>query len=138
MKILIADDETTTSKLLSVALSRFGECQTATSGESAYEQFLMAHGRFEHFDIITLDMAMGDLSGKETLERIRRFEKEYRCHENGRVAKVLMISGDDSARSIMKSFRVGAEGYIVKPIDIKKVRDTVQKLLDADEVKKTG
>lgn len=140
MKILIADDEATTSKLLKVALSIFGECTTVESGESAYDEFIQAHGQFEPFSIITLDMTMGDLSGKETVERIRRWEREYRCHETRRVAKILMISGDDSARTIMKSFRVGAEGYIVKPIDIKKVRDTVQKLLDsdADELEKSA
>jgi len=58
-------------------------------------------------DLITMDITMPDMDGLEAIEKIREFNKEV---------TILVVTSHGQEEVIMRSLKVGAQGYILKPI----------------------
>lgn len=63
------------------------------------------------FDIVLLDIMMPDLSGSEVLETLR---KSYTAFE----LPIIMVTGKSDTRDIVENLHMGANDYIVKPVNV--------------------
>ena len=106
-KILVIDDDEMTRHFLSHILAQQGFLlETAADGEQALT--LMKE---KQFDIILLDIEMPGLNGLETLKRIR---KNYLKKD----LPILMVTANDQSAEIIQAFDLGANDYVVKPLDV--------------------
>lgn len=118
MKTLIVEDDFLSRKLMLAYLSPLGECDIAANGTEALEAFIMANNSGQHYDLITLDIMMPEMSGQEVLKRIRSIEEDKSLP----AAKIVMTTALKDADNIMTAFKSQCEGYLVKPIESEKLR----------------
>ena len=108
MKALIVDDDTDFRTVISLALEAEGiEFEMAGDGNQALTQ-LDQRGAGA-FDVILLDIEMPGSNGYELLLAIR---------ERGDEVPVIFISGLGRVDERVKGLRMGADDYLVKPIEI--------------------
>ena len=116
-RILIVDDEPMIRDLLSQALQIMGHSvETCSSGRKALE-ILEAEG----FDLVMLDVGLPDITGFEAMASIKA---------NSPQTPVILISGDAADQSKAKALAKGASAYVVKPIRLEDLTDTIQGALD--------
>lgn len=102
LKVLIVDDEEAIRKLIAKILSNDGMLTyQADSGKSALDMI----GKYQ-FDLVLLDVSLGDISGFEIAEEIRRRDLQL---------PTIFLSGITDEASIIKGLDVGADSYITKP-----------------------
>ena len=70
-------------------------------------------------DLVLLDINLPKKSGFDVLELIK-------SRDNSKSIPVLMLSSSQSERDILKSYGLNANSYIIKPMDIEKILDTVK------------
>ncbi|MEN9359769.1 MAG: hypothetical protein RL095_1304 [Verrucomicrobiota bacterium] len=119
MKILCIDDDLVTQMLLKPALSRFGDVDTADSGEAGLQLVKKALLKGCPYDLITVDYTMPEISGTVVVNLIRSFE-DLRDIPADKRCKVVMITGSDDRKVISHAFRVACDDYIIKPISMEK------------------
>ncbi len=115
MRTLIAEDDITSSTLLTKMLSVYGACDVASDGNEAVEKYKSAAENDAHYDLVCLDIMMPNKDGQEALQNIRKLEKESGIKESAEV-KVIMITALDDVKTVVGSFKKGATAYLVKPI----------------------
>jgi PAS domain S-box-containing protein len=74
-------------------------------------------------DLVLLDVNLPDISGAEVLRRLRG--EKITCH-----IPIVVVSADATPRQIDHLMAAGASDYLIKPLDIQKFLDVVEKLLD--------
>src|SRR5579864_7043029 len=79
-------------------------------------------------DIILLDVMMPKLDGFDTLKKLKE-------HPLTKQAYVLMCTARDNAREVNIALRLGASGYLTKPIEEERLLAQVGKLLSQIEGK---
>jgi two-component system, chemotaxis family, chemotaxis protein CheY len=111
-RILLVDDDPVTQATLDAFLSTYGSVEFASTGEDAIAH-IQAHLSHHPPDIVVLDIRLPGIDGHEVLRRIRALEAVHgdRFHPH-----VLMTSALDSKEHVVASLRMGASGYIVKPV----------------------
>lgn len=108
-KILVVDDEEDICEILQFNLEHEGfEVQTANSAEEALKLDLRA------FDLLLLDVMMGEISGFKMTNIIRRELQQQ-------APPVIFITAKDTENDTLTGFNLGAEDYISKPFSIKEV-----------------
>ena len=95
-------------------LEGYGEVDEAEGGVEAVMLFRKAVTEKMPYHLITLDMNMPTMDGTAALECIRGLETVHRSRPK---AKVLMVTGVNELEMIKGTIRVGAEGYLLKPIE---------------------
>ncbi len=89
--------------------------------------FLFGKGEFEGRDVmnkprvILLDLKMPKMSGLEVLEQIK-------SNDLTKAIPVVMLTSSREHPDIEKSYALGANSYIVKPVDFESFRQTVNNL----------
>ncbi len=101
-KILVIDDDTTLTDLLSTLLATHGfEIVTANYGQIGVEL-----AQSTNPDLIILDLMMPDQDGWQTCQTIRAFSK----------APVIVLSALNDPGVIASVLDAGADDYLVKPV----------------------
>ncbi len=101
-RILIVDDDVDNLRVVSAVLRWQGyQVQTADSGLKAIEIITDWSPQ-----LVLLDINMPDLSGLETLEKLRR--QKYYC-------SVIFLSGKSRTEDVVNGLDAGADDYICKP-----------------------
>ena len=127
MKILIVEDDPTSRMLLIRLLEDYGSCDTAIDGEEAIKAFGIALEKGERYTLICLDIMMPGLDGHATLEQFRRMEANEGV-DGLDGTRVIMTTALDDSKNVLRAFRSQCEGYLVKPIDKKKLSDKLESL----------
>ncbi len=103
-KILVAEDDLSTRKLLCAILKREGyEPVQADNGKEALE--IMDH---EHIDLLISDVMMPEMDGYELTETIR---------ESGSLMPIMLLTAKSMPEDKHTGFLVGTDDYMVKPVD---------------------
>ncbi|MCU0576937.1 MAG: response regulator, partial [Desulfobacterota bacterium] len=124
MRILVVDDELVSREKMRRIMSGIGECDEATGGQSALDIFQKAIEEGSRYDLITLDISMPEMNGKEVLGRIREMERERGLARDDQV-KVIMVTASTEKESIIACIKSGCNDYIMKPFST----DTVTRKL---------
>jgi DNA-binding response OmpR family regulator len=107
MKVLVADDDVVSVRLLSAVLTRRGyEVLTAGDGNAAWD---ILTGN-DPPPIALLDWAMPGVDGVELCRRLRARPESAGLF-------LVMCTGRDSREDIVTGLRAGANDYIAKPFD---------------------
>jgi len=72
-------------------------------------------------DLVLLDLKLPKISGLEVLQRIR-------SDANSHGMPVVVLTSSDEERDIAKSYELGANSYIRKPVDFDEFIDAVRQL----------
>jgi two-component system chemotaxis response regulator CheY len=128
MKVLIVEDDFISRKLLQDVLGHYGECDVAVDGVEAVDAFKIAVENNKPYELVCMDIMLPRMDGQQALKEIRKLEKEMKVDVKDEV-KVLMITALGDPKNVMESlYRGGANSYIVKPVDTKKLVDEIRKL----------
>lgn len=102
MRILLVEDDATTSKSIEMLLSHASlNVYTTDLGEEAIDL-----AKLYDFDLILLDLKLPDMSGHEVLRQLRLARID---------TPTLILSGDDNTDSKIRGLGSGADDYLIKP-----------------------
>ena len=115
--ILLAEDTATDAEMTIRALRKRGLANHLVwvkDGSEALD-FLLRQGKFQNLPsgrpkLVLLDVKMPKIDGIEVLRRIRQ-------DETLRAMPVVMLTSSAEERDVLDSYRLGANSYIVKPVD---------------------
>jgi two-component system, chemotaxis family, chemotaxis protein CheY len=124
MRILIAEDDSTSARYMSGLLARFGECVVVEDGELALAAYKAALEQGKPFQLICLDIMMPRKNGQEVLEEIRQLEQASDV-KPGQGVKIIMTTALGDVRSVMSAYKGGATAYITKPILTERLYETI-------------
>ena len=126
-RILIVDDSPKDVELAIAALAEknlANEVVVAEDGEEALD-YLYKRGKFENVTgtpaVILLDIKMPKMDGIEVLRHIRS-EPKFK------LIPVIMVTSSREERDLVESYKLGANSYVVKPVDITQFIDAVKVL----------
>ncbi len=115
-KILIVDDEKDLCEILEFNLSSEGfEIEVAYSAEEALKKPL------DKFNLILLDVMMGEMSGYKMAARMR---KELKL-----TVPIIFLTAKTAENDLLTGFNVGGDDYILKPFSIKEVVARIKAVL---------
>ena len=111
-KVLLVDDEKDFVDVLSQRLEARGlTVETASNGEQALQKACA-----EDFDIIFLDLVMPKMDGLETLKKLHAEKPDL---------QVILLTGQGDLKSGVEAMKLGAEDFLEKPADIKKLIEKI-------------
>ena len=126
-RILIVDDSPKDVELAIAALAEknlANEVVVAEDGEEALD-YLYKRGKFENETgtpaVILLDIKMPKMDGIEVLRHIRS-EPKFK------LIPVIMVTSSREERDLVESYKLGANSYVVKPVDITQFIDAIKVL----------
>lgn len=114
--VLVVDDEEDLCEILQYNLSNEGyKTDTAHSAEDALKKPL------ELYDLLILDVMMGQMSGFKLADKIRK--------ELGNNVPVIFLTAKDTENDILTGFSLGADDYITKPFSVNELTARVKAVL---------
>ncbi len=117
-KILIVDDDPGVQKVLVRMLSTNGfRAEVASDGFEAGVKIV----QFKP-DLMVLDLYMPGMDGFEVCKQIKENSKTSHI-------KILAVTGYDTKENKDRIFEVGADGYLVKPVERKTLLQNIDDLL---------
>ena len=125
MRILIAEDDFASRKVILKFLSEQGECDVTVDGMEAIDAFMMALEDGDPYDLICLDVMMPIMDGYQALKNIRDIEREHNIPEEEMV-KIIMTTALNEQKNVKKAFELGCTVYCAKPIDMDKLKNTLE------------
>ncbi len=118
-KLLVVDDNEMNRDMLSRRLSRRKHSViTAENGQQALDLI-----EKESFDVILLDIMMPGISGIEVLKLIRQ---SYSASE----LPVIMVTAKSDSEDVVTALKLGANDYVIKPLDFPVVLARVETQLE--------
>ena len=116
--VLIVDDDQATRDGLRELLAVGGlSVQTAQDGSQALDTI-----RTHDVGVVLLDVGLPGMSGLDVMAR---------CAEEGRAAKIIVVTGSDTPETVLGALRQHAYDFLPKPIDPARLVETVRKALAA-------
>jgi DNA-binding response OmpR family regulator len=120
MRILVADDDPVTCRLLESTLTKLGwEVIVATDGTDAWRILENCAGNKGAPELLILDWMMPGTDGVEICRRVRRtpgFELMY----------LILLTSRSGTQDIATGLMAGANDYITKPFDSKEIEARVR------------
>ncbi|MCR8636853.1 response regulator [Paenibacillus radicis (ex Xue et al. 2023)] len=90
---------------------------------SSAVDFLSVISRITHYDLILLDINLPQMDGLEALTKLKSLSKT-------RSIPILLLTGDTRKDTVVRGIKLGAQGYIAKPIDPLLLEERVTQLLE--------
>ena len=119
-KILIVDDEESIRKVFRWVLEAQGyEVETAETGLQAIEKF---QKRF--YNLALIDIRLPDMEGTVLLSKL------HRCSPK---TMKIMVTGYPSLENAVKSLNIGADAYVIKPVEPSELVKTIKVKLKEQE-----
>ncbi|PAB58732.1 sigma-54-dependent transcriptional regulator [Anaeromicrobium sediminis] len=119
--LLIIDDEKTICYSLKFVFEDEFNVYTATNMYEVNE-----HIENKEFHIILLDLKFGDISGLDLLDSLNLKQKR---------SQIIMMTAYGNIESSVKAIKKGAYDYIIKPLDIPKLKNLINRSLEMNKVK---
>lgn len=121
INILLVEDDEKLNKLFYTVLSKQGfNINIASNGIEAFDIL-----ENNHIDLIISDIMMPEMNGYEFTENVRKTNQEI---------PILVITAKDDFSSKQKSFLIGIDDYMVKPIDVNEMILRVHALLRRSKI----
>jgi diguanylate cyclase (GGDEF)-like protein len=105
MKILVADDDVSSRRILEVVLQGLGhDCHVVADGSDAWETYNSVQP-----DVVISDWMMPKMTGVELCRNIR-------AHAHGSSTYFIMVTSHSALDEITEGMNAGADDYLVKPL----------------------
>jgi DNA-binding response OmpR family regulator len=116
MRILLVEDDVRLAETLAEALTdqRY-VVDIATDGEAGWHQ-----AKVLNYDLMLLDVMLPELDGIRLCQRLR---------SHGYSLPILMVTACDTINDEVTGLDVGADDYVVKPVDLQKLFARIRALL---------
>lgn len=113
--ILVVEDDATTADVLFEALRADGhDVVLASDGEQAIDGLSAAQP-----DLVVLDLMLPDTDGLVLCGRIRQLS----------AVPIILCTGTPRRRDAVLGFRLGADDFVRKPVDVLELQERVRALL---------
>ena len=127
-RILLVEDDPRDVELTLTALNDYklaNEVVVCRDGQEALD-YLFARGKFsdranENPAVILLDLKLPKVDGLEVLQQIKSDERL-------RMIPVVMLTSSHEEKDMMRSYRLGVNAYVVKPVDFHEFINAVKEL----------
>lgn len=126
--ILLAEDDAVVAELVLHTLATITPAPKVVHVRDGVEamDFLCARGSYAQREpgsptVVLLDLKMPRLDGLEVLRQVK-------THERLRTTPVVMLTSSQDERDITRSYQLGANAYVVKPVEFRKLAFTLQHL----------
>lgn len=113
--VVIDDDPLVNSSVSSVLSDKFERVISFTDADEAVEELESLKP-----DLILLDIFLGHVNGLDVLEQF---------YKNGLETPVIMMTAFSDVRMAVRAMKLGAEDFIVKPIDLEQLEMSVERAL---------
>ena len=119
IRVLVVDDSLALRRSMMYALQRLAEmvCVEAQDGAEALKKY--SQGRF---DIVLTDINMPVLDGLKLISHLR--SDVTNAH-----VPIIVITTESAEADRDRALKLGADAYLLKPVQAQVVLDTVKKLL---------
>jgi len=127
-RILLAEDNPKDVELALEALTEHhlaNDVVVVRNGEEALD-YLFRRGAYSmreegHPAVVLLDLKMPKVDGLEVLRQVK-------TDEELKVVPVVMLTSSREEQDLVKSYQLGANAYVVKPIDFQQVVEAIKQL----------
>ena len=126
IRILIVEDEDIIIKVMKKTFSLYGECEVSKTGDDAMMQYMSGIENDKPFDLVLLDISLGEGSGLSVLKEIRDMEKKAGIKKHSDGVKIVMTTGNRKEKVVKDSIAAGCNGYILKPLVPEMVAKTME------------
>ncbi|MDZ4686011.1 MAG: response regulator [Planctomycetaceae bacterium] len=118
MKVLVADDDLVSRRLLQGYLQKWGyEVVTAADGAEAWRLFEQ-----DDFPLVITDWMMPEMDGPDLIKKVRAAEREHYVY-------AILLTGRSQKEDVVEGMEAGADDFVNKPFD----RDELHVRLRAGE-----
>lgn len=120
--VLVVDEDDQVVSLIKHALEAMG-C-TVISSDNGHDALSRADTR--HPTLILLDLKLEGFTGKQVLDVLK---------ENPRTKDipVIMVTAEQKGSDVEDAFAAGAAGYLIKPIQVNRLKDKVMKYIQPSQ-----
>ena len=94
----------------------FSNIDIVSCCEEAYEHFLS-----RKYDLIITGLNFPDMGGLELIRKIRDISKDI---------TLLVVSSETNKYSFSELIKLGVDGYIIRPVDMKQFSDVIHKTIE--------
>lgn len=123
-KILIADDDPETLRLVSLMLQKQGyQIISASNGVQA-----IGLARVEKPDLLILDVMMPDLDGFEVVRQLRK-------NQDIAATPILMFTAKTQVEDKVEGYEAGADDYLTKPVHPAELQARIRSLLTRSQTR---
>ena len=117
--ILFVDDEISIVNMVQRMFERLGyKVQTATTPQDALDRFALNP---DHFDLVITDMTMPQMTGVKLSEKLMDVRPDI---------PIIICTGHSALVDEEKAKELGLAAYVMKPINIRGIAQTIRKVLD--------
>ena len=117
MRILIAEDDFSSSMFMKKWLSAYGSCELAMNGIEVLELYTNSIKTNNPYSLICMDIMMPKVDGMKALELIREMEQTA-LKSNQDPTIVIMTTALQDEGTIREAYQLGCNGYASKPINL--------------------
>lgn len=111
MRILIAEDEPVSRRLLQSYLQKWGhEVVVTTNGLEAWQMFEQ-----DEFPLVITDWMMPEMDGVDLIRRIRQSERSFHVY-------ILLLTARSQKEDVVEGMESGADDFVTKPFDRDELR----------------
>lgn len=115
MKILIAEDDAISRRILEKTLTNWGYSVVVTNdGNSAWEELKSGNYR-----LAVLDWMMPGMDGVELCNRVRELKSDNYTY-------LILLTAKSQKTDIVKGLQSGADDYVTKPFDHEELKSRIQ------------
>lgn len=125
MRVLLVEDNEINLKLLVAYMRKLKlDHKTAVNGLEAVNAYKEAHHAAQHFNVIFMDISMPVMSGIESTQHIRRFEREHGLEPVALIA----LTGAANPNTRQEAFSSGVDLFLTKPVPMKSLKVMLDEL----------
>lgn len=119
-RVLIIDDDVDIVESLSTLLKEAGYIvDTATSGEEAIRK-----SKDNVYNVALIDIVLPDMTGIDLLTKLEERDPKTRK---------IIVTGFASLDNAVKALNLGADAYLIKPVDPKDLLNTIKRQIEEQE-----
>ena len=121
--IMVVDDSALTAKRLVAMLEQLGYevgkiCKTGLEAVEFIEY--LSNKGLSIPDLVTMDITMPDMDGITATRRILAVQPQV---------LIIMVTSHGQEQMVIEAIGAGAKGYVLKPIKLEKLRDSIKTVL---------